>query len=173
MAKTHRMPQVAGHFFAKEPLIIGLFCGKWTITTRPPMCLRHPVVIKPQMGHMNRYDASIPALEKKTQTNLLSWRSVHWHWRLVHLYIRRQIQLNSKTWVHVCIWSVVFIFGGKKQSKIWAHMCVWSFCAHIVLSGEKVQSKIWVHMYIWSIVFTRTVSKRVYMQLYLNLWIHM
>ena len=28
LAKTHRMP-CCGSFFAKEPLIIGLFCGKW------------------------------------------------------------------------------------------------------------------------------------------------
>ena len=30
-------------FFAKEPLIIGLFCGKWPIKIRNPMGLRHPV----------------------------------------------------------------------------------------------------------------------------------
>jgi len=29
-------------FFAKEPLIIGLFCGKWPIKIRHPMGLRHP-----------------------------------------------------------------------------------------------------------------------------------
>jgi len=38
VAKAHRMP-----FFAKEPLIIGLFCGKWPIKIRHPMTLRHPV----------------------------------------------------------------------------------------------------------------------------------
>ena len=27
VAKTLRMPEVAGHLFAKEPLVIGLFCG--------------------------------------------------------------------------------------------------------------------------------------------------
>jgi len=31
-------------FFAKEPLIIGLFCGKWLIKISHPMRLRHPVV---------------------------------------------------------------------------------------------------------------------------------
>jgi len=30
-------------FFAKEPLIIGLFCGKWPVKIRHPMGLRHPV----------------------------------------------------------------------------------------------------------------------------------
>ena len=30
-------------FFTKEPLIIGLFCGKWPIKIRHPMTLRHPV----------------------------------------------------------------------------------------------------------------------------------
>jgi len=34
VAKTHRMPEVAGHFFSKEPLIIGLFCGKWPVQIR-------------------------------------------------------------------------------------------------------------------------------------------
>ena len=28
VAKTHRMPEVASHFSAKEPLIMRLFCGK-------------------------------------------------------------------------------------------------------------------------------------------------
>ena len=32
-------------FFAKEPLIIGLFCGKWPIKKRHPMGLRHPVYV--------------------------------------------------------------------------------------------------------------------------------
>ena len=32
-------------FFAKEPLIIGLFCGKWPVMIRHPMTIRHPVVI--------------------------------------------------------------------------------------------------------------------------------
>jgi len=30
-------------FLAKEPLIIGLFCGKWPTKIRHPMTLRHPV----------------------------------------------------------------------------------------------------------------------------------
>ena len=31
-------------FFAKEPLIIGLFRGKWPLKIRHPMTLRHPVL---------------------------------------------------------------------------------------------------------------------------------
>jgi len=31
-------------FFAKEPLIIRLFCGKWPIKIRHPTTLRHPVL---------------------------------------------------------------------------------------------------------------------------------
>jgi len=31
-------------FFAKEPLIIGLFCGEWPIEMRHPMTLRYPVM---------------------------------------------------------------------------------------------------------------------------------
>jgi len=30
-------------FSAKEPLIIGLFCGKWSMKIRHPMALHHPV----------------------------------------------------------------------------------------------------------------------------------
>ena len=30
-------------FFAKEPIIIGLFCGQWPMKIRHPMGLRHPV----------------------------------------------------------------------------------------------------------------------------------
>ena len=30
-------------FFAKKPLIIGLFCGKWPVKIRHPMGLRHSV----------------------------------------------------------------------------------------------------------------------------------
>ena len=40
-------------FYAKEPLIIGLFCGQWPIKTRHPMYLRHPVSARWRvlMGH--------------------------------------------------------------------------------------------------------------------------
>ena len=31
-------------FFAQEPLIIGLFCGKWRVKIRHPMTLRHSVM---------------------------------------------------------------------------------------------------------------------------------
>jgi len=31
-------------FSAEEPLIVGLFCGKWPITIRHPVGLRHPVL---------------------------------------------------------------------------------------------------------------------------------
>jgi len=31
------------YYFAKEPLIIGLFCGKLPIKIKCPMTLRHPV----------------------------------------------------------------------------------------------------------------------------------
>jgi len=33
-----------GSLFAKEPLIIGLFCGTWSIKKRHPMGLGHPVL---------------------------------------------------------------------------------------------------------------------------------
>jgi len=32
-----------GHFQQKEPLIIGLVCGKWPIKIRHPVTLRHPL----------------------------------------------------------------------------------------------------------------------------------
>jgi len=41
VAKMHRMPYVAG--LAKEPMIMGLFCGKWPIKIRHPVHLRRPV----------------------------------------------------------------------------------------------------------------------------------
>ena len=44
VAKTHRMPSVAGHFSKKEPLILGLFCRKWPMKIRHLMTLRHPVL---------------------------------------------------------------------------------------------------------------------------------
>jgi len=34
-------------FFAQEPLIIGLFCGKWSIQIRHPIGLRHPICVDP------------------------------------------------------------------------------------------------------------------------------
>jgi len=39
-------------FFAKEPLIIGLFCGKWPMRIRHPMTLRHPVSSDHTETHM-------------------------------------------------------------------------------------------------------------------------
>ena len=43
VTKTREMLEVAGRFFAKEPLMIGLLCGKWPVKIRHPMGLRHPV----------------------------------------------------------------------------------------------------------------------------------
>jgi len=37
-------------FFAKEPLIIGLFCEKWPTKIRHPMTLRHPVPTQETWG---------------------------------------------------------------------------------------------------------------------------
>ena len=47
VAKTHRMQISASgrSLSAKEPLIIGLFCGKWPVQIRHPMDLRHPVLV--------------------------------------------------------------------------------------------------------------------------------
>jgi len=44
VAKTHRMPYLYRSFSAKEPPIIGLFCGKWPVKIRHPVGLRHPVM---------------------------------------------------------------------------------------------------------------------------------
>ena len=43
VAKTHDTFG-SRSFFAKEPLIIGIFCGKWPMEIRHPMTLRHPVL---------------------------------------------------------------------------------------------------------------------------------
>jgi len=43
VAKTHRIPYLHRSFSAKEPLIVGLFCGKWRMKIRHPMALRHHV----------------------------------------------------------------------------------------------------------------------------------
>jgi len=42
VAKTNRMPYFYRLFFAKEPLIIRLFCGKWPVKIRHPVGLLHP-----------------------------------------------------------------------------------------------------------------------------------
>ena len=40
VTKTHWMFPVARHFSAKEPRIIGLFCGKWPIQTHRHRCVQ-------------------------------------------------------------------------------------------------------------------------------------
>ena len=44
VAKTHRMPYIAGFLPAKEPRIIGLFCGEWPRKIRRLMGILHPVL---------------------------------------------------------------------------------------------------------------------------------
>ena len=46
-------------FFANEPLIIGLFCGKWPLRIRHPMGLRHPVWLVLEYILHTWYDSSI------------------------------------------------------------------------------------------------------------------
>ena len=50
VAKTHSILEGAGHFSQKEPLIIGLFCGKWPMKIRHPMTLRHSVISSAHAG---------------------------------------------------------------------------------------------------------------------------
>ena len=57
-------------FSAKEPLIIGLFCGKWPVKIRHPMGLRHPVyVCKARSGsyiaHWVHVSSCLPLYEGK------------------------------------------------------------------------------------------------------------
>jgi len=66
VAKTHWMPLSCRSFPAKEPLIIGLFCGKWRIKMRHPMTLRHPVPVGLILKLLYRVPASL-------FLGLLSW----------------------------------------------------------------------------------------------------
>ena len=50
VAKTHALS--CRSFFAKEPLIIGLICGKWPIKIRHPMGLGHPVYVYTSYANM-------------------------------------------------------------------------------------------------------------------------
>jgi len=47
--RTHTHTHARRSFLAKEPLIIGFFCGKWLTKIRHRMGLRHPVQIHWQM----------------------------------------------------------------------------------------------------------------------------
>jgi len=72
---THlKEPLIIGcrSFPANEPLIIGLFCGKWTIKIRHPMILRHPVsnkvishIQESHCTHLKKSDARKRALQKR------------------------------------------------------------------------------------------------------------
>jgi len=66
VVKTHRMPSRHKSFPAKEPLIIGLFCGKWPMKIRHPMTLRHPVQQSLQGERDKRWQTLQQSLQQET-----------------------------------------------------------------------------------------------------------
>jgi len=44
--KDSQDPLSCRSFFPKEPIIMGLFCGKWPLKIRDPMSFRHPVYVR-------------------------------------------------------------------------------------------------------------------------------
>jgi len=73
-ATIHRMPYVAGHFFVKEPLIIGLFCKKWHTKMKHPMGLRHPV---PQTSRANLVRWTLCCATAQGSLHLYPWNPLY------------------------------------------------------------------------------------------------
>jgi len=46
-------------FFAKDPLIIGFFCGKWPVKIRPPVGLRRPMLHADTTTHPHIHSVSL------------------------------------------------------------------------------------------------------------------
>jgi len=76
-------------FLTREPLIIGLFCGKWPIQMRHPMGLRHPVRLAlsyvwhnlhSYVCDVNEYGTlSIATLTNGTLALLYLWQNLYSH----------------------------------------------------------------------------------------------
>ena len=59
------MPYLYRSFSAKEPPIIGLFCGKWPVKIRHPVGLRHPVMQPDNIASTHGGDQTVKYLDLK------------------------------------------------------------------------------------------------------------
>ena len=77
--ETHKRALSCRSFVAKEPLIIGLFCGKWPGKIRHPMGLGHPVTRGPcpsALRHWKRVKSDLH-IEKESLNWEIQRRSTH------------------------------------------------------------------------------------------------
>jgi len=127
-------------FFAKEPLIIGLFCGKW------PMKIRHP-----------KYTLAILILQTQhPQCISLSWMHtyiyIHTHisWMYIYIYTHAYI-LNIRVKLHHCDMTHVYVWHGSFESNF----------IHVDSIGE------WMHIYIYTHRYILNVHIYIYTHTYI------
>jgi len=116
VAKTHRMPSVAGHFSQKKPLIIGLFCRKWPMKIRHPVTLRHPVHI----FYIDMY------IYRNTYICIHTYRTHASCKILIGHFLQKSPIISgffAKNDLH-------FIWGGSSKCCIYVYICI---CIHMCM----------------------------------------
>jgi len=111
VAKTHGMPCRSS--FAKEPLITGLFCGKWPLMIRHLMGLRHPV-------------SRILQLQQQFETHTYLYIPLY----LYMFYLNICISTWINAYLYTCIHMFIFIF-----------MCIYTGGAYAGSAGSAAKRK--------------------------------
>jgi len=91
--------------FGKEPIIVGLFCGKWPIHRRHPMRLRHPVMThahtracthtRKHTPHTHTHTHSRAHTRTKTNTHTHTKTNTHTH---THTHMRYVVKAPMPTY---------------------------------------------------------------------------
>jgi len=134
VAKTHRMPWVAGYFSQKETLIIGLFCGRWPIKIRHPMVLRHPVWV-PCLSH--GYEPS--AWERGYMCTYMHvyicicMYTYKYTCKCVRIYTHTHTHTHTHTNANMHIYIYIYIHHTHIYAYLYmyVHICVRCVCARV------------------------------------------
>ena len=94
-------------FFAKEPLILGLFCGKWPVQIRHPMGLCHPV-----------HDVCVCVM---WVSYMYEWYALHEPQKIIYICICR----TSEDHIHM---SMIFWCSCKALYHIHIYVIFWCLC---------------------------------------------
>jgi len=121
--------------FAKEPLIIGLFCGKWLVKIRRLMIFRHPVALCCSVLYV--FNCVAVFLSGKLRANSDALPDVRKYiLRYVRMYIYIYIYIRYvRMYIYIYIYIYVYIYI---CTYIYIYICMYiSICMHICIITHK------------------------------------
>jgi len=96
-------------FFAKEPLIIGLFCRKWPVKIRPPVGFRHPVWHAHERVMQHTWVLDVTHIEMRIAWVYMCIISMCvYMYKFIYIYV--YIYIDIRMCIHVYIYMYIYIY---------------------------------------------------------------